>query len=263
MLELSEASLPHSHEELARAITTGLALQGIVPEALELTGGTFPEIDRLHLDLSESRFKAGMLLSTAAAPSAAEQEPARIRVGELRIQGAPVYYEQLPVQLAINAVNATLTVGNGSLALAGADQGTASIATVRADLEKFLHEFAVREAAKQGIQIRSSSLELTAPTPQTLRFKVQVSAKMFIMLANLTVTGSIHIDDQLHARASELQLKGEGMIGTAANALLRPKFDQIQSRSYDLGAFALGQLHCREVRLECGESVHIQARFGS
>jgi len=104
---------------------------------------------------------------------------------------------------------------------------------------------------------------LTNQGPRTLAFRGEVTAKMFLMTAELTLTGQIDVDAGLNARFSRLKLGGDGMITKIANGFIRPKLDHLEGRVISLLAFSLGDLRLRDIEVSTGKKLVIRAAFGS
>jgi len=86
---------------------------------------------------------------------------------------------------------------------------------------------------------------------------------MFIMRAKVTVTGDLEVDDQLGARLAHLTCTGDGMVGSAATAVVRPHLEKLEGRVFPLLAFSLGKVRLKDIELEAGEGLRVRAAFSS
>jgi hypothetical protein len=263
MLPLSGDSFPSTSEELVVAIKRGFEEQGLEAQSVEAKGGRFPNIESLTLDLSEARGTRELripALEPASGGGGAQTE-------KFEFRAEPFYFEGAPFELHVQASHAAFvfagTPSQGALVLNDAEEGGLSIATAIEDLEALLHGIAVELAEKQGVQVRETHLELTSQGPRTLSFRGEVTAKMFIMTAALTLSGQIDVDAGLNARFSRLTLSGDGMITKIANGFIRPKLDLLEKRVIPLLAFSLGDLQLRDIEVSAGKTLLIRAVFGS
>jgi hypothetical protein len=117
-------------------------------------------------------------------------------------------------------------------------------------------------AERQGVEVQETRLKLTSQGPRTLSFRGDVTAKMFIMTAALTLTGQIDVDAELNARFSRLTLSGDSMVTKIASGFIRPKLDALEGRVISLLALSLGDLHLRDIEVSASETLLIRAVFG-
>ncbi len=263
MIPLAGPTFPASHQELRDAITQGLVHYGITPSAVDVEGGAFPDVESLRINLSGARVTREMRIASAGV-SGAE----RVHVGTVDVFAQPLHFETAPLQLRLHAKSATLAAaqsgtGDPMLTLLEAQNGEVTLETKRSDLELFVQSLVSSLASRQGVEIKSTVLHLESRGPRSLHFRAEVTAKMFIMSAKVTLTGDLEVDNQLGARLSHLSCGGEGMVGSAATALVRPYLTKVESRVFPLMAFSLGNVKLRDVTLEAGEIVRIQATFSS
>jgi hypothetical protein len=263
MLPLSGESFPSTSQELVAAIKHGFGAQGIEAESVESKGGQFPKIESLALDLTNARAARDVRmpsLELATGGGGVEAEAFELRA-------EPFYFEEAPFELHVQASRAVFsfagTPREGTLILTDAEEGKLSLSSAIEDLEALLHGILVELAEKQGVEVKETSLKLTNRGPRTLAFSAEVTAKMFIMKAALTLSGQIDVDAGLNARFSKLTLGGDGMITKIASGFIRPKLDLLESRVIPLLAFSLGDLRLRDIEVSTGERLLVRAVFGS
>jgi len=190
-----------------------------------------------------------------------------VQAEEFELRAEPLYFEDAPFELHVQARRAAFsfagTPREGTLILKDAEEGGISLATAIEDLEALVHEILVELAGKQGVEVKETRLELKSQGPRTLSFRGEVTAKMFIMTATLTLSGQIDVDAGLNARFSRLTVSGDGMITKIANGFIRPKLDLLESRVIPLLAFSLGDLRLRDIEVSTGKRLLIRAAFGS
>ena len=261
MLPLSADAFPQSSAALAAALERGFAQHGIVMRDVTVTGEGFPAIDELAIDLT------GASLSRNFRVPGTRSLGEAVRVESLRIAGNPVRFENTPVTLQFAASQAVFEMGgepgNGSLNLAEARDGTVLLSVSKDALEALLHEYASRLAASKGIEIATTQVRFASHGPRSLSFVAEVTAKVFVMTAAVTLSGNLDLDDRLTARVSGLRLGGDGMVTRLAGSYVQPQLDKIEGRTFPLLAFSPAGLKLRDVEISAGDVLEIKAVFGS
>lgn len=262
MLPLIAEATPTTIPELAEAITQGLQGHGLTPRHVELTGAAFPEVDKLSIDLT-----AAHLTRDFRPPLASKDSGVTINARYFEMLATPIYFEKAAMEVRLSAERVRLKIemedGRGRLSLEGADSGDVSVQTTRTTLETLFHALAVEAAARQGLEVRKTTLSLTQEGPLAISFRIEVTAKIFIMSAALALTGHLTVDEQLNARFSDLRLDGDGMILKLAGSYARPHLDSLEGRVFPLLAFAPNGLPLRDIKLSVGENLGVSARFGT
>ena len=261
MLPLAAEKFPSTPDELAAALTGGFAARGVAVQGLCADGSALGALTTLRVGLTGARFARGFRVSgTPVADSAA------VVAERLEIIGAPLDFEGTPLEVRVEAERAEMRFAgepaDGALVLADAAGGFVSVAVAHADLESLLHRLATQAAEKQGVEIKKTKLELTAHGPRALSFRCEVTAKIFVMSADLSLSGSLDVDDQLNARVSGLTLGGDAMITKLAAGFVRPQLDKLEGRVIPLLALAPGGLKLRDVEIEVRDGLEIRAKFG-
>ncbi len=266
MLPLASSAFPASHEALSQSISLGFQQYGVTPRQLQIDGGLFPEVKIMRIDLSGSKVtrEHGM----AAAGGTTISGPERLHIDQVELNATPIEFEGMPLAFQLHATGAKFAPAGGAGSRAflipiTAATGELLVSAQRTELEKLAHSLVAAAASKQGIEIKKTRLELHSTSARSLDFRAEVTAKMFIMSATLTVSGKLEVDDQLNARVSGLSCRGDGMIASAANAFLKPHFQRIESQPFSLNAFSLGELQLRDISLQTGETVQLRGVFGS
>ena len=225
------------------------------------------KIERLCIDLTGARLEPETCVSPRPGAAVSGDE---IRAAQpSRLEPLPLYLEALPVRLRLTVRAAAFACapaegGKSMLALQRAADGRLEIEISRVALEQFLHSLAVEAGAKQGADIKETHLELISRGPRSLSFRAEVTAKMFIMKAAVTLSGDLEVDDTLALRVSKLALGGNAMATGIIGKFARPYFDRLQSEPISLAALSLGDVKLRDVELASGETLRLQAlRFGS
>ncbi len=268
MLPLAGSQYPDSHADLAEALILGLARLGVTPRDIRVEGGTFPNVETFRLDVTGTQLARTSTPITFSGPMKMPPGAAEISVDQIAIEATPIFFEELPLQLHFWASRAGLALAHDKsnepmLVFSKAAAGEVTLSTEHGDLEMFAHRLAVAASAKQGIEIKKTTLELTGITPRKLAFKIEITAKMFIMTAAVVVSGNIQIDDQLNARLSDLACSGDGMIASAANALLKPQLQKLETRDFALLAFTPGEVKLHDIIVEAQHTIRLRGSFGA
>ncbi len=262
MLPLAADQTPATAAELAQALERGLLAHGLTPRRVAVEGGAFPRIERFRLDLTDAHFARNLRPPPLTATSG---DP--VSIADFAVVGDPFFFEKTPATLRMEAreVQARL-VGDADgrrLALESAESGTFSLQIARSELEALVHGLAAEAAAKQGLEVRQTSLAFTQEGPRGVSFVAEVTAKIFVMSAALALSGRLTIDDELNARVSGLSLGGDAMVTKLAGSFIRPHLDRLEGRAFPLLAYTAGRLKLREIELVAGPTLEIRARFGS
>jgi hypothetical protein len=262
MLPLSADQIPTSAAELAEALTRGLLACGITPRSVQAVGDDFPKIESLVIDVTEAK------LTRDTRPLATIGEVASgADIGRFELTGTPLFFEKTALDLRIDAERVKAHFrgipGDGALVLDSADTGALSLTVAKDALEALVQSFAAEAAAKQGLEVRKTTLTLTQEGPRAVSFRVEVTAKIFVMSAALSLSGRIEIDGELNARFVGLALGGDAMITKLAGGYVRPYLDRLEGRVFPLLAFSLGGLKLQDVEFQVEPAIEIRARLGT
>ena len=261
MLPLAAEKFPATPDELAAALTAGFAARGVKVESLRAEGAALNALAVLTVGLTGARLARGFRISSQPVTDAAA-----VLIERLEITGAPLDFEGTPLEVRVEAERAELHFAgeprDGALVLASADSGAVSLSVTQSALENLLHRLAKDAAEKQGVEIKKTALELTARGPRALAFRCAVTAKMFVMSADLSLSGNLDVDEQLDARVSGLTLGGDAMITKLAAGFVRPQLDRLEGRVISLRALAPGGLPLRGVEIAVRDGLEIRAKFG-
>ena len=263
-IPISGATLPATPDLLRDQIEAGLRAVDIAPRAVSVSAPAWPAVADLKLDLSDAA--PGELSEFPRVEGAGE---GTLYVERLLLEARPFILQGLPLSVELRALSATLQMtrlsgGNHALVLQKAADGNVELSAKNGDLERLAHTLVSAQAKKHGLEVKETQLAFTQRGPRSLSFQGDVTAKVMIMKAHLTVTGDLDLDDALQLRISNLKLSGGGMAATLARGFLQPQFDKLQAQPIALGALALGEIRLRDVAVGIeGPNVRISAKFGS
>jgi len=261
MLPLAAETFPASPEELIAALNGGFVARGIAARSVRAEGAALAALGALRIDVSGAALTRNFRL-----PAARPEDAGAVLVERFELIGAPLEFESTPLHLRVEAERAEWRFAgqpaDGALVLENAASGSVSLAVAHAALEALLHKLATEGAGKQGLEIKKTRLELTARGPRALSFRCEVTAKMFVMSAELSLSGKLDIDEQLNARLSGLTLGGDAMITKLAAGFVRPQLDKFEGRVFPLFALPLGELKLHDVEIATNDGLRIRAKFG-
>lgn len=263
MFPLARTVLPPDAESLRAAIEEGLRRTIDAPhEMVAIRDERYPELAELRVSLDDATVSERP--PKLSAPSGAVQ-PA-LRVGALEINGAPVRVQGAAVDLQCRARDvsigqATDRTGNLVLVLQNAAEGSINIGLTTSDLENLVRAGARAAAAQQGVTIEEVRIQLRSRNERALDVTVQVRAKKLFLSANVRISGSAEIDEQLNARLAGLSCTGDGTLGSLACGVLTPYLQRFDGREFPLLALSLGGVKLRDVRVAAGEELRVSAQF--
>lgn len=261
MLPFSAEKIPASPDALAAALAGGFAARGVVVKSVRAAGAGLAGLTELRIDVSGARCARDFRVATAGGGDAVV-----VRAERFELVGEPLEFEGMPLRLRVEAEGAefrgTGPAGAGVLRLAGAVRGAVALAVGHAELEALLHGLARGVAEKQGVEVRQTKLTLTGRGPRALSFRCEVTAKVFVMTAELSLCGDLAVDEELNARLSGLTLGGDAMITKMAAGFARPYLDKLEGRVFPLLALGHGGLQVRDVEIATTHGIEVRAKFG-
>jgi hypothetical protein len=266
MLPLQGSAFPSDIDELQTAILGGLQEREITPASVTATGTAYPALAELRIDLTGAsltrkiRLPVAKLRGTAATPD--------VTADRLEVTASPLQIEGVPMEFLLSAEavefsQATTESGEKLLALHRSGPGRITVAIGFADLQGAILTAAQEAAAPHGVEIVSSNLELTASGGRTLDFSVEITAKVSILKAVLTLTGHADLDDSLKLHLTDLEVAGSGMAGGLATGFIRPHLEKLERQPIDLAVLSLGEIKLSDLRVTSGKTVRVEAAFAS
>jgi hypothetical protein len=268
MFPLSGKNFPTTTEELDESLTAALTDVFTVngdEEDIVVLDGKFPALKTVTIDLD------GATVSAKKPPprpiGTGERQPGP-SVAKLDLSASPIQYEQAKLNLKLTATGLKFDFdrdkqGNPLLVLTDAKSGKVDARIRKDDIEMLLKEAADVAAKQQGIKIEDLELDLQKAGPLGVTAAVRVKAKKLMMTGVIHITGRLDIDDELNATVSNLDCKGEGMIGTAAAGIVKKKLTPYEGATVPLMAFSLGDVALRDLEIDLKEDLHVTGAFGS
>lgn len=261
MLPLAGSEPPNSPETLVTALKTGLAARELTAKEVT-TSGTWPALDSFMVDLT------GVQVSRShRVPTADSSHPAGFCAARFELVAAPASLESTPVQISLHAKDAEFEFassvqGEFLLMMKRTAQGDVTVEVARTEIERLLQKLASEAAGPHGVEIKSTSLQVAQRGPRAVSLVAEITAKMFIAKATMTLTADLDLDDQLNLRPSNLQFHGDGMVASLAGGFIRPQLARLEGRAIPLVSFALGDMTLRDIQVNAGETLRFSAQFG-
>ncbi len=263
MLPLKASAFPDSAEALRQALTAGFTEGGLTPREITVDAPGYPRIERLKIDLT-----GGSVGEQAPDVKPGAPLGGALQVGSLELDAKPLIVRGAPVQLELRARDAELRELSAQgidrlLSLQRAAEGRVSAQIQPLDLQRLILVEGQKRAREHGADLQDVKLNLNAINPRTLELTAEVVAKFGFVKATVRLTGRATVDDALMLHLSDLEVKGSGMAGSLATGFIRPQLEKLAQHPIALSSRALGEIKVRDVRVSTGDSLRIEADFGS
>jgi hypothetical protein len=200
-------------------------------------------------------------------PQVEQTGEASIQARSFEISAIPLLLEGIPATVSVRASETAFSVSQAGehavLVPQRATDGKVSITIARGALESLVQKAASEAAGKQGVEIKETHLEFTSRGEKAMSFRADVVGKIFVMKAPVSLTGELSIDDDLNLHLSNLAIGGSGMLANLANNFAQPHLKKAAAEPIALGMFSFGALKLRDIRLGGGETLSLEAAFGS
>lgn len=271
MFLLQGTTFPDSAEalatQLAEAVEKSLHLRD-AREKIQVRGEHWPEAEGVTIDLTGGRVDLDE--PPPQSTIAQERRPGPI-VGDLQVIARPLKFGDATLRLELQASGARFDFGRDQkhrpvVSLVDAAHGTFQVQTTRNDLESMIRTGAAHAAAPHGVTIEAVKLDLRGDSPRHVHGTAHITARkgsgLLSARTTLKLTGQVHFDDNLHARVSDLNVHGSGLIGGIASAVLRPHLHNLESHTFTPSALSLDELRLHDVAIAVGPEVTLSAKFG-
>lgn len=261
MLPYSSIGFPASPDALAEAIRKGFEKYAISPREVAISADLYPKMASLRVDLTGTEINRGVSL-----PGSGEKTGDVVTVGQLEITGSPLVIEGAPLKFQLLGSEVVLAAevsseGDGVLIPKTAANGTLSLEVAQDDLQAVFTRLIGEAAKSKGVDVLDPKLTLTSTGARSFRFQADATAKMFMMKAPLSLTGQVAVDEALNLQLSHLELDGSGMALKLVKGFAAPYFARIEGVPIPLTALPLGEIQLRDLKVEVGETVRIEAIF--
>jgi hypothetical protein len=267
MLPLGSADLPVDATTLADSIARGFAtLFDLGKSTLIVEPGRskWPAVDTIAIDLTGARAK----LDRPDAPDLNDVlDEFEVSARSIRLSGKPIKIDAASLTLDLSTQAARIRIwrdrsGRAFWAVSSAGTGSIHLDFLTRELEGLLMSLLTPWAQKHhGIAIRKIELSLKPIDDRSLTADVTITAAKSFLTAVLRVGGRLSIDDHLNAHLENLSCRGEGMVGTAAAAMIRPKLEAVFEKPIPLATFLGPGIRLNGVKLSVTDRVAVDARW--
>ncbi len=264
MLPLARTLPPASAPELRDALEEGLRrLFSRDGDLVSVTGGTFPGLETLSLNLDGAQLRPDV-----PRPPALQPGGPTISVRAFLLHGRPLQVQGAPIDLRLEAQDVVFRcaadrAGQLFLQLERASQGELAAAVAVGDLERLIFERARHEASRHGVTIESVALSLQSSGPRALEIAAEVKARKMFLSARLRLLGSVSVDQDLNAHVRGLRCEGTGAIAALACSVLDPHLQRVNGRAFSLLALPLGDIRLRDISLALDDRIEVRALFSA
>ncbi len=83
------------------------------------------------------------------------------------------------------------------------------------------------------------------------------------MTATLEIGGHLAIDEELNATVSDLSCKGAGPLSAVLSAIVQQQLRRFEGKRISLTGISLGAVRLHDLSVVAGNSLEVEARFGS
>jgi hypothetical protein len=266
MLPLGNGPLPVDARSLADSIRRGFAsVFDLGPAKFSVDGGglAWPSVGAIAIDLTHAN---GSLDRPDAPDSKDVVDPIEVSAGSIRLFGKPIQFDDASVALDLSTQAARIRLwheksGRGFWSVASAGNGSLHLDVLVRDLESMLMTIVRPLAEKERVDIRKVNLTMRPIDDRSLSVEIVITAGKSIFSAVLHVGGTLALDDHLNARLDRLTCRGEGMIGSAAAAMVRPKLEEVFREPIALASVLGPGIKLNQIKLGVTDRVTVDARW--
>jgi hypothetical protein len=265
---LAGDEIPRTGGQLAESLLGGWRDIFSFPDrshVVELTGGRYPAIDTVTVDLSGA--VANPRHKSAPIPDPIPSSRS-LAVNHFSMVAEPLLSHRAKINMRVTGTGVRFDLqhdkqGKPILMLADAREGMLHFDVSRADLERLMLAQAKEAAATQALIVRSVDFDLDELGPRSLKADLHVSTLVGFIPAGLRFTARVDIDEQMNARISDLACDGDEVLGPLIVNFIRPGLAKYNGKTKPLVAFPSGNLKLSDVQVRGGERIELTARFGN
>ncbi|MEM7809392.1 MAG: hypothetical protein AAF561_14890 [Planctomycetota bacterium] len=268
-LPRDDASLQAALDAAVRRVTKGLPPEGVV---------TVDGADRLAVELTHATVVVDESNPNLEPPILRSERTPGPTFASVTVQADPGQVEL--VGTGTLQARAHVTGKDVAFAFAETDRGTVAmvpaggqlVADASVETSAFVQLVEIRtrdEAAKQNVQIKSLTADVSTPTPRTLVIRARVTGSKKVAFFNaefaVDVVAEAVIEttaDGLAARVTTLDVTGDGTVMSVILSLVKPRIDKIKAKPISLSrlmtALGLTGLHIDDVAVSAGERLGVR-----
>lgn len=236
------------------------------PAQVEVNG-ELPRLNWIRLDLTGTSIEASNLSQGTGRKASQDGSMAASRLTVLarRLQVGGVTI----AEVALDARDAGLdlitdTAGNRWLRLMDAAEGEFSLDLGAGEPDRLLREALSVAAAKYGAELKEGQLRLAQAGVTSVSFQMEATGRKAFVRGTVQVDGRLELDEELHARLSDVRCSGRGILGIALAAWLQSSAKKWEGERIPLLGHSFGVVKCHHLRLNVGEgdALRVVGAFG-
>jgi hypothetical protein len=267
MLPLGSADLPVDAASLADSIARGFAtLFDTGPATFKVDAGNskWPAVEAIAIDLTGARAKLDVPVGPDLNDVGDEFE---LTAGSIRLLGKPIKIDSGNLTLELATRSARIRIwrersGRSFWAVSSAGTGRIHLDFLTRELEALLMSVLSPIVQKHhGITVKKIELRLKPIDDRSLETDVVITAAKSFLTAVLRVGGRLSIDDHLNARLDNITCRGDGMIGSAAAAMIKPKLESTFEKPIPLATVLGPGIRLSEAKLSVTDRVAVDAKW--
>jgi hypothetical protein len=267
VLPLSKDEVPRTGGQLATSVVTALK-QGLKlkdpAQAVTIVGGRYPAVDTMRVDLSNATMIVGKRGAGIAEPTPASHG---LVVNHFSLLAEPMVTYKGKNNLLVTAEDVRFALQHDKankpvLVMTDARAGTLHFDTATADLQRVALAIAKESAGKYAVTVRSVDLKLTSAGPRSINVDLHLSTLFTFIPAGLRFTARVDVDDAMNAKVSNLQAQGDEILGPLITQFIRPSLAKFDGKTKPLVSFPNPAVKLKDVRIDAGERVTLDATFG-
>ena len=258
----------NSVEALRVAMEAGYhkRLQGPTTQSSAVTVATRGNDELRSVAVQVSGWRVRTEFKPSQLDSKAVQERV-IRAGDVSYVAEPLKYEKGELSLRLDAKDAVLHVlkdksGQRGLVLAGAKQGELHFHAPMKELRQVFSAGVRKGAGGGGIMVSSVTIDLVSDHPRRLDGTITVKGSWLLLPLSITVSGSMEVDDTMHANFSRLGATGTGPAGDLIAPFVDRTLQKVDGRRSPLMVFRDGKTKAVDFSVYTGETFDLRIKFG-
>jgi hypothetical protein len=266
---LGNGPMPQTAEALSEAMERGWSRAISFPDpnaVVTVERAAFPSIGALRVNLSDGRFKTDA--ANAGEIELNNRVERVVRVGMLEIRADPLLVRDARMHLNVTVQGAKMVLerdrmGRPVMMLQDAGAGTLSLEVSVADLEALMLHDSRESLARFGVNVDDVRLNVVAETPRSVWVTLHMAMDVGFVPAGITFKVHLSVDDAMNATVTDMALDGDEVLGPLIALFMRPAIVKHNNETRQLVRFPGGKIKLRDVAYRAGESLRMDAAFGS
>jgi hypothetical protein len=269
VFRLGDGPMPQTADELSKAMERGWSRAISFPDpnaVVAVERAAFPSIGALRVNLSDGRFRTGAKNSEEIDLNNRVERV--VRVGTLEVRADPLLVRSARMYLNVYVQGAKMALerdstGRPVMMLQDAMAGTLSLEVSVADLEALMLRDSRESLARFGVNVDDVRLNVVAETPRSVQVTLHMAMDVGFVPAGITFKVHLSVDDAMNATVTDMTLEGDDVMGPLIALFMRPVLVKHNNETRQLVSFPAGKIRLRDVSFRTGDSLRMDAAFGS